>query len=171
MTGGMTELLNFLRNPGGTATGGIDAVVAADDARQKAGKAQEKLEKLGEEASVADQQAAITELFQAAREVCDATAVDPLTTAGEIGTEFANLFVPEDMESELPSDQAVRVYGERLAQVVEALDRLADRMGRGDEVDPARIHTEREVVAAMTALGITIPQGARARVDETGGSP
>jgi hypothetical protein len=171
MTEGMTELLNFLRDPAGTSSGGIDAVMDADDARLKAGEAQERLAKLTEGASVEEQQAAIQGLFEAARASRDASSVDPLTTAGEIGTSFANLFVPEDMEAELPSDQAVRVYGERLAQVVTALDRLADTLGRGDEIDPAAIRTERQVIAAMTALGITIPAGPRAELDSTGGSP
>ncbi len=76
-----------------------------------------------------------------------------------------------DDPNETPASRHGRLRGEDLAIAVRALDELADRMGRGNEVDPARISTERELIAAMTALGIAIPAGSRARIDSTGGSP
>ena len=72
---------------------------------------------------------------------------------------------------ETDADRVARRLQEDFSRAVAALDALADRMGRGDEVDPARITTERELISAMSALGISMPASPRARIDTTGGSP
>lgn len=73
--------------------------------------------------------------------------------------------------NETTADIMGRQRSERIDRAAEALDRLADRLNRGNDVDPARINTERELIAAMQALGIAIPAGSRALIDSTGGSP
>lgn len=70
-----------------------------------------------------------------------------------------------------PTDAANAQMRDDLRVAARALDQLAERMGRGAEVDPANIRTAEDFTAALTALGIAIPAGSRARVDTSGGAP
>ena len=69
------------------------------------------------------------------------------------------------------SDAATAQLQQDFRNAVQALDLFAERIGRGNEVDPGMIHNGAELTRAMTALGMAIPAGPRSQLDSTGGSP
>jgi hypothetical protein len=79
---------------------------------------------------------------------------------------------PGDMlYSELPTDRINSMIAENIATAAAALDRVAERQGRGAEVDPRNIRTEAQLLAAIASLGIEMPAASRNIVDPATGSP
>lgn len=168
------NLVHFLEDPAGFTSAGATSMKASMDMRKEAwgleGAGATVYQRATAGRSYTDQELseAIVGLVQASQ-LQQQAADSPGAIANEIATSLINIIPGVSAMSD--TDRAVAQSQQDLARAVALLDRLADQMGRGGEVNPEEIHTRRELIAAMTGLGIAIPPGARGRVDTTGGSP
>lgn len=156
----------------------VGSVIAGEDLRKGMGEAWTaettarsimKRAEGGGEVSDEELQSVIAESLSARNAIRDYYSnPDFLTSMAEMIQEGA---VGAGVMERTDVDRDTARMREDFSRAVAALDQLAERMGRGSEVTPERITNDRELTAAMTALGIAIPAGPRSRVDTTGGSP
>jgi len=168
------NLVHFLEDPAGFTTAGATSMRESMDMRKEAwsleGAGSTVYSRASRGGSYTNDELseAIVGLVQASQ-LQQQSADSPSAIANEIATALVNTIPGVSAMSD--ADRAVAQSQQDLARAVALLDRLADQMGRGSEINPEDIHTRRELIAAMTGLGIAIPPGARGRVDATGGSP
>jgi len=168
------NLVHFLEDPAGFTTAGTTSMRESMDMRKEAwsleGAGSTVYSRASRGGSYTNDELseAIVGLVQASQ-LQQQSADSPSAIANEIATALVNTIPGVSAMSD--ADRAVAQSQQDLARAVALLDRLADQMGRGSEINPEDIHTRRELIAAMTGLGIAIPPGARGRVDATGGSP